>query len=117
MDNINIEYPICLDIYGDIISHEKSPKCLKCGNIIYKKCLQEIINYSKEDFFKCPLCKERITKEENINKYIPNMLVISSFNSCFNVQKMKMFFKMEKILLDIMLFYEVIMLLEKQIFL
>ena len=87
MDNIDIECPICLDIYGDSLSHEKSPKCLTCGDTICKICLQEIINSSKEDFFICPLCKERITKEENINKYIPNKLVISFVNSCFNVPK------------------------------
>ena len=87
MDNIDIECPICLDIYGDSLSHDQSPKCLTCGDTICKICLQEIINSSKEDFFICPLCKERITKEENINKYIPNKLVISFVNSCFNVPK------------------------------
>ena len=83
----NLECPICLDIYGDSLSHERSPRCLVCGDTICKKCLQGLIKYSKRDFIICPLCKEKIKKESNINNYIPNKAIISSVNACFNIPK------------------------------
>ena len=82
-----LECPKCLDIYGDSINSEKSPRCLVCGDTICTKCLQDLINDSNEEFFECPLCKEKIKKEENINKYIPNKAIITSVNDCFNIPK------------------------------
>ena len=80
----SLECPICLDLYGDSLSAERSPRCLTCGDTLCKQCLQEITNYSQEEFFMCPLCKGEIKKEQNINKYIPNKAIINSVNSIFN---------------------------------
>ena len=75
-----LEWTQCSDIYGDSIDSEKSPRCLTCGDTICKKCLQELIDISNGEFFECPLCKEKIKKEEDINNYIPNKAIISSVN-------------------------------------
>ena len=83
----NLECPQCSDIYGDSIDSEKSPRCLACGDTICKKCLQELIDISNGEFLECPLCKEKIKKEEDINNYIPNKAIISSVNDCFNLPK------------------------------
>ena len=80
----SLECPICLDLYGDSLSAERSPRCLTCGDTLCKQCPEEITNYSQEEFFMCPLCKGEIKKEQNINKYIPNKAIINSVNSIFN---------------------------------
>ena len=70
-----------------------------------KKCLQDIIKYSKRDFIICPLCKEKIKKESNINNYIPNKAIISSVNACFNIPKKDDDCTKGEKLLNIILFY------------
>ena len=103
----NLECPICLDIYGDSLSHERSPRCLLCGDTICKKCLQDIIKYSKRDFIICPLCKEKIKKESNINNYIPNkaILLLAQSMHALIFQKKMMIVQKGKKLLNIILFY------------
>ena len=82
------EYPecsICLDIFGNNMSHIKAPKILKCGDTFCKECLEKIIKISNEDFFFCPMCKEKIKKEESINEYTTNKDLIKVINACFNI--------------------------------
>ena len=74
------ECPICLDIFGNKSSHIKAPKVLKCGDSICKACLRDIINYSKEEYILCPMCKEKIKKEENIDDYTTNKGLIKVVN-------------------------------------
>ena len=83
-----MEFPecsICLDIFGNSLSHIRTPKVLKCGDTICKECLEMILKKSNEEFFLCPLCKEKINKEKNIDDYTTNKKVISIVNSCFNL--------------------------------
>ena len=79
------ECPICLDIFGISQSHIRAPKILKCGDTFCKECLEKIIKISNEDFFFCPMCKEKIKKEENINEYTTNKDIIKVINACFNI--------------------------------
>ena len=79
------ECSICLDIFGNAQTHIKSPKILQCGDTFCKECLQDIIRRSKENYFCCPLCKNEINKENDIEKYITNKEVIKSVNSYFNL--------------------------------
>ena len=81
----DFECPICLDIYGISQSHIKAPKVLDCGDSICKECLEEIIKRSNEEFFLCPLCKEKTIKKENVDKYIPNKNLIKIINACYNI--------------------------------
>ena len=81
----DFECPICLDIFGINQNHIKAPKVLKCGDTICKECLEMILKKSDEEFFLCPLCKEKINKEKNIDDYTTNKKVISIVNSCFNL--------------------------------
>ena len=81
----DLECPICFDIFGINQSHIKAPKVLKCGDTICKECLEKIIENLFEDFFLCPLCKEKIKKEENIDEYTTNKKVIKIINSRFNI--------------------------------
>ena len=81
------ECPICLDIFGNKSSHIKAPKVLKCGDSICKECLRDIINYSKEEYILCPMCKEKIKKEENIDDYTTNKGLIKVVNTFFNIPK------------------------------
>ena len=81
------ECPICLDIFGNKSSHIKAPKVLKCGDSICKVCLRDIINYSKEEYILCPMCKEKIKKEENIDDYTTNKDLIKVVNTFFNIPK------------------------------
>ena len=78
------ECPICLDIFGNNPNHIKAPKILKCGDNICKECLEKAIKDTKEEFFICPKCKQNITKEENIEDYVTNKLIIKMVNDCFN---------------------------------
>ena len=81
----DLECPICLDIFGINQRHIKTPKVLNCGDTICKECLETILKKSTEEFFLCPLCKEKIKKKENIDDYISNKRIISIVNSCFNL--------------------------------
>jgi len=86
------EYPecsICLDIFGNNISHIKAPKILKCGDTFCKECLEKIIKNTKEDFFLCPLCKKEIRKEKDVDEYSPNKEVIKIVNTFFNISKIE----------------------------
>ena len=78
------ECPICLDIFGNNPNHIKAPKILKCGDNICKECLEKTIKDTKEESFICPICKESIIKEENIENYVTNRLIIKMINDCFN---------------------------------
>ena len=78
------ECPICLDIFGNNSNHIKAPKILKCGDSICMECLEKAIKDTKEEFFICPKCKQNITKEENIEDYVTNKLIIKMVNDCFN---------------------------------
>ena len=78
------ECPICLDIFGNNSNHIKAPKILKCGDSICMECLEKAIKDTKEESFICPICKESIIKEENIEDYVTNKLIIKMVNDCFN---------------------------------
>ena len=82
----NLECPICFDIFGTNSSHIKAPKVIKCGDTICKECLETILNNSKEEYFLCPLCKEKINKESNIDDYTTNKRLINMVNSSFNIE-------------------------------
>ena len=73
----NLECPICFDIFGTNSSHIKAPKVLKGEDTICKECLEEIIKNSNEKFFLCPLYKEKINKEKNIDGYATNKKLIN----------------------------------------
>ena len=73
----DLECPICFDIFGTNFRHIKAPKVLKCGDSICKECLEEIVKNSNEKFFLCPLCKEKINKEKNIDGYATNKKLIN----------------------------------------
>ena len=79
--------PICSDIFGNYDSHIRAPKILKCGDNICKECLEKAINDTKEDFFYCPICKEKIKKEENIDDYITNRDFIKIIDACFIISE------------------------------
>ena len=81
----DLECPICLDIFGINQSHFKAPKVLKCGDTFCKECLDNITKRTNEEYFQCPLCKENIKKEQNVNDYTSNKKIISIVNSCFNL--------------------------------
>ena len=78
------ECPICLDLFGNNPNHIKAPKILKCGDNICKECLEKTIKDTKEESFICPICKESIIKEENIENYVTNKLIIKMINDYFN---------------------------------
>jgi len=78
------ECPICLDIFGNKNSHIRVPKILKCGDNICKECLEALIKKTEEEFFLCPLCKEKITKDQHIDDYVTNKLIIKIINDSFN---------------------------------
>ena len=80
------ECPICLDIFGATQNHIRSPKVLKCGDSICKECLEKIIQ-TDENVFLCPICKDEIKKEENINDYTTNKEIIRIINASFNIPK------------------------------
>ena len=80
------ECPKCLDIFGNNPNHIRSPKILKCGDSICKECLEEILKNSKEESFLCPKCNENEKKEQNIDDYVTNKLIIKIINDCFNLQ-------------------------------
>ena len=86
MDEIP-ECPICLDIYGMQVNHIKAPKILLCGHTLCKECLENIVNKTEGETFECPICKEKIKKEKNIDDYIINKEIIRIINKCFNVQE------------------------------
>jgi small GTP-binding protein len=48
------------------------------------ECLEKAIKDTKEEFFICPKCKQNMTKEENIEDYVTNKLIIKMVNDCFN---------------------------------
>ena len=80
-----MEFPecsICLDIYGNSQIHERTPKVLKCGDSICKKCLEDIINRSETDFFECPQCRMQIKKEQD---YTTNKELIRLIDSSFKL--------------------------------
>ena len=82
------DYPqcsICFDIYGTNQTHIKVPKFLKCGDTFCKECLEKIIKKSDEDYFLCPMCKEKINKEKSLDDYPSNKEVIRLVNSYFNI--------------------------------
>ena len=82
------DYPhcsICLDIYGTNKSHIKAPKFLPCEDTFCKECIKEMINHSEEDYFFCPICKEKINKEQNVDKYPTNKAVMNMVDSYFNI--------------------------------
>jgi len=80
------ECPICLDIYGIDQSHIRAPKVLNCGDTLCKECLKNIINKNKEDFFECPVCKEKL-KIKDIDEFITNKEIIRLVNGIFNIPK------------------------------
>ena len=82
----DLECPIYFDIFGTNFRHIKAPKVLKCGDSIYKECLEEIVKNSNEKFFLCPLCKEKINKEKNIDGNATNKKLINIINSSFNIE-------------------------------
>ena len=79
--------PICLDIFGNNPDHIRAPKILNCGDSICKECLEEILKNSKEESFLCPKCNENEKKEQKIDDYVTNKLIIKIINDCFNIQK------------------------------
>ena len=81
------ECPICLDIYGIDQSHIRAPKVLNCGDTLCKECLGNIIKKStEEEFFDCPVCKEKI-KKKDIDEFITNKEIIRLVNGIFNIPK------------------------------
>ena len=83
-----MEFPecsICLDIFGNSLSHIRTPKFLKCGDTICKECLEDLIQNTNEEFVICPICKEKVKKEDDINNYITNKDLIKIVNGYFNV--------------------------------
>ena len=60
----DLECPVCLDIFGINQSHIKAPKVLKCGDTICKECLVTKLENSKEQFFLCPLCREKFKGDD-----------------------------------------------------
>ena len=79
------ECPICLDIYGANQSDVHGPKVLKCGDTLCKECLEKIIKKDDEEIFNCPICNQKIKKEENIEEYTTNKEIIRQINSLFNI--------------------------------
>ena len=79
------ECPICLDIFGINQNHIKAPKVLKCGDSFCKECLEDIINRTEEENFLCPICKENIKKENNVDDYTTNKEIIRMVNTFFNI--------------------------------
>ena len=82
------EYSICLDIFGNSLSHIRTPKFLKCGDTICKECLEDLIRRNENNkTFKCPNCNSDIKKEENIDDYPPNKEIFKLINSYFKLPK------------------------------
>ena len=79
------ECPICLDIFGNNKNHIRIPKILKCGDNICKECLEVIIKNTEEESFLCPTCKEKIKKEQYIDDYVTNRVIIKIINDSFNI--------------------------------
>ena len=79
--------PICSDIFGNYESHVRAPKILTCEDNICKECLEKAIKDTKEDFFLCPICKQKIKKEENIDDYITNKDFIKIIDACFIISE------------------------------
>ena len=79
------ECPICLDIFGNNSNHIKAPKILKCGDSICMECLEVIIKNTEEESFLCPACKEKIKKEQYIDDYVTNRVIIKIINDSFNI--------------------------------
>ena len=77
--------PICLDIYGINSSHIRAPKVLKCGDSFCKECLENIIKNFDKEYFSCPICKENVKKEQNIDDYTTNKEIIRMVNTSFNI--------------------------------
>ena len=86
-----MEFPecsICLDIFGNSLSHIRTPKVLKCGDTICKECLEDLIRRNENNkTFKCPNCNSDIKKEENIDDYPPNKEIIKLIDSYFKLPK------------------------------
>ena len=80
------ECPICLDIYGIDQSHIRAPKVLNCGDTLCKECLEKIIKKSAEEFFECPICKDKL-KKKDIDEFITNKEIIRLVNGIFNIPK------------------------------
>ena len=80
------ECPICLDIYGIDQSHIRAPKVLNCGDTLCKECLEKIIKKSTEEFFECPICKDKL-KKKDIDEFITNKEIIRLVNGIFNIPK------------------------------
>ena len=83
------ECPKCSDIYGNKSTHIKAPKILRCGDSICKECLENIIN-TKEEFFICPECKEKIENLHDIKEYTTNKEIIRIVDESFNIPGEKM---------------------------
>ena len=84
------ECPICTNIYGANESEVHAPKILKCGDTLCKQCLEEEIKkYPEEEIFICPLCKEKIKKEQNIEEYITNKQIINQIKDLFNINEVE----------------------------
>ena len=82
------EYPKCskcLDIFGNNNNHSKAPKVLTCGDSFCKACLETLIKECDEEYFLCPICKERIKKERNIDSYITSKEIIRLVKAHFNI--------------------------------
>ena len=80
------ECPICLDIYGIDQSHIRAPKVLNCGDTLCKECLGKIMKKSTEEFFECPVCKDKL-KKQDIDEFITNKEIIRLVNGIFNIPK------------------------------
>ena len=79
--------PICFDIYGINQNHIKAPKVLTCGDSICKECLEGIIKKSQNNIILCPICKQEIKKNQDLNEYITNKELIRLVNTYFNIPK------------------------------
>lgn len=78
--------PKCLDIYGINKDHIKAPKIIQCGDSICKECLDEILKKDESEFFQCPVCNDKIKKNQNIDDYTTNKELIRIINPSFNIR-------------------------------